>query len=703
MPVFVQESATTEELAYSADPETLSMRKQEMIDEAIRTCMNWFEADRAAKEFYMEEMEELYKLYKGDHWDLKGADGRVLRTPVQKRARPNAVENITFALIEGFVSEFSQDIDIIDYPVEEGDEEAARVMTDLKKFIAYKNRIEIEREKYLRWYFLYGTGIWHPYWDPTWKGGKGPNRWQGEIRWKALHPQVVYPDARCRDSIEDGRRVHKAIWRTLEYIREQFPEHGDEVKPDSVNYDMLIGDDYAVPTMEEGEEQALVIETWYKGHPMILDEDEEDLGPGLHVIWWAGEGNSVYLKHANYVYYDPGEEAKFPFIFRQCYPRENSIWGFGEAHCLKSPQIIRNKTGEIIIESHMHHAMGQTLYQEQALSPKQQKMIMELGTLPGMWFPVKDINGIRRETPGAGVAQTLPGEMSRLQNVMETLVGRFDISQGRTPGSVTAFRALDLLAARAQVRLRSKERSIISAYEDLGNYTNNLITKFYTFRRAYRILGEEGISSTVYDMFALEDILKVYIFDINQVIPYKEFRNTMSIGDEGLDVEMMGGLVEGKDYEVYSPEFDTKCRVSTSMPTDRLFYMEMAKELYMAKLIDENIFWYVVDKGKFPPVKEIIQKVTQQHLAGQQMVEQQDVQGGGMPQDLEAIQGLMMGAMPQGMPTRNTPQGFPGQPDSAKMIERIISQRPELAEAFLALTPEQQEQVVERVLAGGGY
>ena len=61
------------------------------------------------------------------------------------------------------------------------------------------------------------------------------------------------------------------------------------------------------------------------------------------------------------------------------------IWR--EAHCPKSPQIIRNKTGEIIIESHMHHAMGQTLYQEQALSPKQQKMIMELGTLPGMWFP----------------------------------------------------------------------------------------------------------------------------------------------------------------------------------------------------------------------------------------------------------------------------------------------------------------------------
>ena len=78
----------------------------------------------------------------------------------------------------------------------------------------------------------------------------------------------------------------------------------------------------------------------------------------------------------------------------------------------------------------------------------------------------------------------------------------------------------------------------------------------------------------------------------------------MPIGDEGLDVEMMGGLVEGKDYEVYSPEFDTKCRVSTSMPTDRLFYMEMAKELYMAKLIDENIFWYVVDKGKFPPGKK---------------------------------------------------------------------------------------------------
>lgn len=684
MPVYIEESATTEEIAFLHDPgENLLSRKEEMIQEAIRKCMDWFEADRAAKEFYMEEMEELYKLYKGDHWDLKGADGRILRTPSQKRARPNAVENITFALIEGFVSEFSQDLDIIDYPVEKGDEEAARVMTDLKKFIAYKNRIEIEREKYLRWYFLYGTGIWHPYWDPTWKGGKGPNRWQGEVRWRALHPQLVYPDARCRDSIEDGRRVHKAIWRTLEYIREEFGESGMEVMPDSVNYDMLIGDEYAVPTMEEGEEQALVIETWYKGHPMILDEDEDDLGPGLHVIWWAGEGNNVYLKHANYVYYDPGEEASFPFIFRQCYPRENSIWGFGEAHCLKSPQIIRNKTGEIIIESHMHHAMGQTLYQEQALSPKQQKMIMERGTLPGMWFPVKDLNGIRRETPGAGVAQTLPGEMGRLQNVMETLVGRFDISQGRTPGSVTAFRALDLLASRAQVRLRSKERSIVSAYEDLGNYTNNLIAKFYTYRRAYRILGEEGVSDTLYGMFEVEDILKVYIFDTNEVLSYRGFEP--------------GGLVEGQNYEVYSPEFDTKCKVSTSMPTDRLFYMEMAKELYMARLIDETIFWYVIDKGKFPPVKEIEERM-QQQMAGQQAM-----QGGGMPQGLKAIEGLLAGAAPQGMPTGNAPPGIAGQPDSVEMAQKVMSERPDLAQAFLSLPPEQQEKVVERMLTGGGY
>lgn len=655
----------------SSIKETESPEEDELTAEreAINTCSTWFDADREAKEFYMDEMNEMYKLYKSKHWDIKGEDGRQLRTEAQKHSRPNAVENISFSLVEGLVAEFSQDIDVVDYPVERGDDETAQVMTDLKEFIAYKNRVRTEKEKWLRFFFLYGTAIWHTYWDPSWSGGRGPNRWRGEIRWNALHPQVVYPDARVREDIEEGRRIHKAQWRTIEYVEEEFPENADYIQPDALRHDMFVGDEMITEASESGEQQVLIVETWYKGEPLILDPDEENEGPGMHVIWWAGEGNNIYLKHANYIYFDQEEDDRFPFVFSQCYPRENSIWGYGEMYYLKNSQIMRNKTAEIIIEGHVHHALGQTVYNETAVTPKQQKLLKEKGTLPGFWFPVKNIEGIRR-MQGQNVPGSLLREMERLQKVSETLVGRFDISQGRTPGSVTAFRALDLLSSRAQIRLRSKEKAMTMAYEDVGNYINHLIVKFYTDRRAYRVLGDDA-ADTVYEIFDPIRFKKVFIFDLGDSLPLSDFQS--GGWETALD------MIEGEDYEIYCPEFDTQCRVTSSLPTDRVFYMDMAKELFMGQLIDMETFWYVLDNGKFPPYKELIEQIQEN---AEQMQQAQQAQQGGQP-------GAQPGAQRQ-MP----------QPEQMAELERLFDERPDLADEFNNMSEEEQMAAIQDLLGG---
>ncbi len=655
-------------------------------EEALSKVFTWFDTDRTAKRDIYEELEEAHRMYKGDHWDLHDLVGRPLRTESQKKNRPNTIENIIFSLIEGLEAEFSEDVDLIDYPVEPGDDEAASIMTDLKTFIMYKHRLTAEREKYLRWFFLYGTGIWHLYWDPHWKGGKGPNRWSGDVRWKALHPQVVFPDARCRESIEDGRRIHKAFYRTQEYIKETY---GVEVEPDVVSDDMILNEDLTSPVYERGEDEALLVETWYKGEPLFFDKDEKNHGSGMHVVWWAGEHSPTYLAHANYVYYDPDEDPIFPFDFRQRYPRENSVWGYGEAHFLKSPQIVMNKTTELILESHMHYSLGQTFYRPGAITPKQEKFLKKFGTLPNMYFPVGDIENIKR-IHGKGVDASLPAEANRLQKVMETIIGRFDISQGRTPGSVVAFRALDLLAARARVRLRSAEQSIISAYEFCGNYINNLIYKFYTERRAYRILrdtmnqteivlvnpqtGETApfagqlipgyipevrkVNPVAHSYFELDRLKKVYVYDeqtgIGEVQPYsEEMAETIRMTEE---LKEAGEDYGGVEYEVYCPQLDVMSKVSSSMPTDRAFYMEMAKEMFMAQMIDEETFWYVITNGKFPPYEKIVDKKRRQIMAAAQMQTQQ-----------------------------------------SSVVEQALNANPQLRQKFDSLSPEMQQQVLSRV------
>ena len=681
---------------------TIEEEEEEYIPEqpdyttALKKVYDWFCTDREAKTEYTAEMEEMYKLYKGDHWDLLKEDGQPLRSPTSKKIRPNLVENIAFSLIEGLVSEFSGDIDLVDYPVEEGDDEKAKVMTDLKEFIAYKNRISKEKAKWLRWFFLYGTGIWHVYWDPSWKGGRGPNRWIGDIRWKALHPQALFPDSRCLESIDDGMRMTKAMYKTQEHVKEKY---GVEVPSDLISENMLIGDEaQEILTSEIGEERVLLGETWYKGEPLFLAPGEESQGYGMHIVWWAGDtAVPTYLGHANYVYYDPGEDCYFPVMMESCYPRENSIWGFGEMYYMKHPQITRNKTAELILEANAHLSLGQTFYDPNALTREQLKKIEMYGSLPNMWFPVNNPQGINRIF-GRGASDSLFKETDRAQKTMEAIIGRFDISQGRTPGSVTAFRALDLLAERAQVRLRSKEKALTSSYEDCGNYINNLITRFYNEKRAYRIIGKENDQTVYVNMLTGQRIPEEQLppgtigemlgpewqreNDPSEKPTYGIFRGDMlrkvyvysEDKSYSIDEFMPGEMIEGIHYETYCSEFDTVCRVSTSMPTDRMFYMEMAKELFMGKVIDEETFFYVISTGRFPPWEEMIQKSKEKQM----MVQQQMLQG------------------------QAASQAMPGQIQMPQQIAMALDANPELKEQFASLSPEQQDAVISGTLNQGG-
>lgn len=637
-------------------------------DQAVAKCSDWFDKDKDAKLFLVDEMADLDKLYNNKHWDLAGPTGYAIRTPEQQEGRPNSVENVTFSLLEGQIAEFAREVELVDFPVEASDQPVADLMGDVKKFVLHKNDFNLEQLDWNRNLFKYGTAIWHPYWDPDWKGGVGPNRWVGEIRIKSLHPRNFFPDSRCKKDVQEGKRVHKALFVPIETVRDAFPDYGHLAQADSADTTLLDGD---TDNTSDDAEQVLLVETWYIGRPLLLEQGETDEGPGLHVVWWAGESSSVYLGHANYVYFAPGETPIFPFIVRQRYTRENSIWGYGEGHFLKQPQIMLNKTAEIIMDSHLHHAIGQTMFEPGAVSVKQEKKIVEDGNIPGMWLQVQDLNGVKREF-GQGAPGSLQNEMARLQRAMETIIGRFDISQGQTPGSVTAFRALELLAQRAQVRLRTAETVINSGYEKLGAYINLLIYQHYTEARAYRIVGMDDAGRPVVKkraVFQLDQVQKVHMTGTGEVVPKEGFT-------AGPD------MVEGEDFEVYCPELDVICRTSTSLPSDRMFHMEMAKELFSSETIDAETFFYVVEKGKFPPFEELVQKLQQQAEAAAQPPAQ---------------------ALPAPAPAPNqAPAPAPGiSPEEEAFMQSLP---PEMLDQLMALPPEQLDAAVNQLMqqASGG-
>ncbi|MCL6612074.1 MAG: hypothetical protein K6T66_11105, partial [Peptococcaceae bacterium] len=167
-----------------------------------------YERAKSGRQQYIDEMIELNRFYIGDHW-------RNLRSQKAKQVRPNSVDNFVFSIIEGMVSDFSNEPDILCRPTEPGDEENAKAMTELCRYILNKNKFKDEQAKALRNFFKYGIFALQVYWDTAWQGGRGGNRWIGDIRVVARNPGEMFPDPRCRDHIQSAEYVVVAVPRTI--------------------------------------------------------------------------------------------------------------------------------------------------------------------------------------------------------------------------------------------------------------------------------------------------------------------------------------------------------------------------------------------------------------------------------------------------------------------------------------------------------
>ena len=657
-------------------------------EDAMAKVIRWWGYDEDAKRQIELEFDQIRLLITDKHWQMDGPTGDPLRTEDEMLGRPNVVENVAFPLVEGVKAELSQDVELIDYPQEHRDDAAAKVMTRVKRHILYKNDFPTHYRRWLHYFAWYGTSVWGPRWDPEWKGGRGPNQWIGEIRAECVNPNLLYPDHRCGENIHDGMRVHKAMWKPLEHILQHYPERGhlvvDHTKLDALKARTEDAEAYQA-TAQEG--MARLVETWYVGKPLfpskdaqedeteesedalvedgvmegdsgeVADEDEapaDDDEEGLHVVWWIAEQN-IYLAHRNFMYFEPGETPRFPFIFATCYEREDSPWGFGEGHKLIDPQQKLNKLSEIAMEGAALQALGYTLAEEEAVTPAQRREIELYGSIPGMWFFVKDPDRVKHIT-GQGVPGSVLSDITRRKQHMETVVGRFDISQGKTPSNVTAFRALNLLAERAQVRQRPKEGAVTQALVELSKWMSRLIMLHYNEPRAFRIVGDrpEDISFGMFQpmhMWRTWDRRTGNVFERDKYVP-----------DEGME--------EGRDFEHYWPEFDTRCEVTRAMSTDRYFHMDVAKEMVGGKLFPPSVLFSTMEHGRLPPWEEIKAEVEAQFAQAAPMGPQGQMQG-----------------PPQGQPQEATPES---------VLELLP---PEQQQQIAALPPAQQQQVLEEIMA----
>jgi hypothetical protein len=291
-------------------------------------------------------------------------------------------------------------------------------------------------------------------WNSEIFGGRGPDRWVGDVELQQVRKEDFLPDPAILDlelDMDSCSYVIQRYRKKLSYIRDRWSDYGDYINTDT-NSDMDVDEGFD-PQM------AFVYEYWHRGFPEympkerkkeleqraveleqsgyvykskdVLDMAKGDI-EGVHVAYYA---DGVLLEYVPYVY----DHGKYPFSFTTRYDDETSHWGFGEIRNIKIPQVLHNKADEVEMEAMSRQGLGGSYYRRGSVAPKQIEKIREDGGKGGMWFEVNDINGIK-EREGVQVPSNIPQYKEHKQRMIDVVSQVTATMRGEQPFAGTPYR-----------------------------------------------------------------------------------------------------------------------------------------------------------------------------------------------------------------------------------------------------------------------
>ena len=533
------------------------------------------EAARATIETYWDDE---YKMYTGDQWHTSFA----YRKNVESKNRPNSVNNFIFPAIISKVNALTAIPPKTAIQAREpDDEEMAEKLTFCIDMVRDKNRYPSQYKKIVKQGVQHGCFIESVEWDNTWEGGKGPDRWVGEIKLKKVDKQDFFPDPAILELDERLQDCEFITIRTRQKI-DWFKERFDQDVQEDDNEDKNEGD---TPNM------AYLYTHWHRGKPDNVPtkwakkfrekaenaENEferekfnnmaEGKIDGIHRFYRAGD---TYLEYEPYVY----EDGLYPFVYKTLYTDEQSQWGFGEIRQVMVPQVLHNKADEIEIEAMCKEGLGGAYYQSNALTNAQKRNIELNNGKGGMLFPVENVNLIKDRT-GAKVPASITNYKEHAQRMVENITQNTPVMQGLSQGANMPYSSIRELGMRADARTQGIAEKLEDFLVDETMLIVSRIGQFYTEPRKVRMTGEENES--VYNEFSRDDLMKDWEREVQEEVKKEEF----------------------------IPEFDIEVKVVTDKPTGRDYWVNIAMELFKGGVISFDNLYYTLEEGKLPPKEEI--------------------------------------------------------------------------------------------------
>lgn len=407
------------------------------------------------------------------------------------------------------------------------------------------------------------------------------NNGQGDIDIKPIDLLSMYWEPGIQD-IQDSRNLFVLALQDNDSLVSAYPELEGHLSGTTIDKKQYHFDDQV-----KTDGKSIVVDMYYK-----VKTEARTI---VHYVKYVND--VILFASENEPGYEDGiyRHGMYPYVMDTLYDEKGTPAGFGYVDICKSPQEYIDRLGMAILLNSEEAAQRRYIIKDSAAINEEEFNDIHQRIIHCAGSP-NDDNVKALDTPYLS-GTYLAVLQDKVNELKETSSNR-DFNQGSTNSSVTAAAAIEALQESGNKTSRDIIKGSYRTYSKICTMVVELIRQFYDMNRTFRIIGTDG----------------------NQ--------DFVTFNNAGMQSGTM--MIAGQEFMTKEPVFDIVVKAQKANPYSKLSQNQLALQFYQAGFFNPQL------------VDQVLPAIDMMDFDGKEKVRQTIQNNGGMYQQLQQMQQLVM-------------------------------------------------------------
>tara|TARA_R110000868_G_scaffold62962_4_gene189975 strand:- start:3567 stop:5483 length:1917 start_codon:yes stop_codon:yes gene_type:complete len=564
-----------------------------------------------------------YKFFRGQQWESQ-----------RPSYRHSEVINKVFQSIQSSVPMLTDSRPKFEFlPQDPSDIQFAEIMNQVAENDWQRNNWSMKLTECVYDAHFYSVGYASMTYDPKAKKG------MGDIVFKSEDPFYCFPDPNSKDVNEGSNYFMIAEPVDLDVIKRDYPDLGKYVTADLEDltggektdlesfYKLKLPNDQTNVMRESAGRADAYFDKKCLKKTVYIHSDEVDEKEIL-----AEDGTATYEQHLKYpngrkivaaggVVLEDGpnqyDDGKFPCarVVNYILPRE--FFGVNDIEQVKGPQKIFNKLVSFAMD--VLTLMGNPVW---IVDNDSDVDTDNLINKPGLVIEKNKGSEVRREE-GVQLQPYVLQLIGTMAQEYNDASGRTDVSQGITPGQVTAASAIASLQEAAQTRIRLKSRNLDAFLQNLGQMWMSRTLQYRDVPTIIRVTGNQDAAR--YFQFHIAKVTSLNP-TTGQLEPVMDDRGNPLRKAVVRHADPTTGQFGDAQEMMIKGELDVQVSTGSTLPFMKAQKAQDVKDLFTMGLVDQEEVLKTLDWPNYQGLMARMQKKMEQDAMAQAQAAQAEAQ-----------------------------------------------------------------------------